>query len=161
MQLRQITRPDHDTVLALNQGALDGVGPLDGDRLEWILGLADQMLLADDDGTIAGFALTLMPGTEYDSANYRWFCERYEAFTYLDRIVIAPSHRRQGVGTAIYDAVEAAAAECHHPRVALEVNVEPPNVASLGFHTSRGYAEVGRLEQDDGKTVAMMVKSLT
>lgn len=161
MQLRQITPSDHDAVLALNQGALDGVGPLDAARLEWIIGMADQPLLADDDGTVAGFVLTLVPGTAYDSANYRWFCERYEAFTYLDRIVIAPSHRRRGVGTTIYDAVEAAAAERHHPRVALEVNVEPPNVASLGFHASRGYAEVGRLGQDDDKTVALMVKSLT
>jgi predicted GNAT superfamily acetyltransferase len=39
------------------------------------------------------------------------------------------------------------------------VYVDPPNEASLEFHGRRGYVEVGRLLQDNGKTVVLLVKN--
>ncbi|MGZ8719802.1 MAG: GNAT family N-acetyltransferase, partial [Aeromicrobium sp.] len=89
MEIRTIRSSDLDTVLTLNQGALEGVGTLDADRLQWIVGLSDQALVADFDGVIGGFVITIAPGTEYDSANYAWFEERFETHCYLDRIVVA------------------------------------------------------------------------
>jgi predicted GNAT superfamily acetyltransferase len=44
--------------------------------------------------------------------------------------------------------------------MALEVNVEPPNPASLAFHAARGYVEVGR-RVDGGKAVSLLAKDLT
>lgn len=39
-----------------------------------------------------------------------------------------------------------------------EVNVEPPNPVSTAFHTSMGFAEVGRQDTYGGSvTVALMV----
>ena len=49
---------------------------------------------------------------------------------------------------------------CTAGRLALEVNAEPPNPASLAFHAARGFAEVGRLG-GPGKAVAMLAKDLT
>lgn len=150
-----------DSVLTLNQGALDAVGPLDDGRLRWLLGMATeagQALVVDDAGTVAGFAMVFAPDTAYDSGNYRWFVERFAAFGYLDRIVVAASHRRLGVGTLLYDAAEQAARGSG--RLVCEVYVEPPNVASLAFHERRGYVEVGRLPQSNDKTCVMLAKQL-
>jgi len=156
MDIRPLAPADLDAVLSLNQGALDAVGPLDADRLAWLVGLADQVLVVDDGHTLAGFAVTVAPGTAYDSPNYRWFCDRYDDFSYLDRVVVAETHRRRGVGRSIYDKAEAASPE----RMTLEVYAEPPNAASLAFHSSRGFVEVGRRPQDNGKVAAMLVKEL-
>lgn len=158
VHLRSYTAADAAQVLALNQDNLDAVGWLDTERLAWLTGLADGCLVVEDDGVLAGFAITLVPGTAYDSINYRWFSERLADFRYLDRIVVSPDYRRHGVGTRIYDAAEDGARA--HGRLAAEVYVEPPNVVSLAFHERRGYAEIGRLEQADGKTCSMLVKEL-
>lgn len=157
MLLRPYESADAEQILALNQAALDGVGPLDLDRLHWLAGLTDLALVADDGG-IAGFAFVLCPRTGYDSVNYRWFGERYETFGYLDRVVVAPDRRRRGVGGLLYDAAEDASRSTG--RLVCEVYVDPPNEASLAFHSARGYAEVGRLRQADGKLSAMLVKEL-
>ena len=158
VRLRPYEPTDADAVLALNQANLDAVGWLDADRLEWLIGLAENALVVDEDGALAGFAITLAPGTAYDSVNYAWFAQRYADFSYLDRIVVAPAYRRSGVGSLIYDEAEAHASR--RGRLTAEVYVEPPNESSLAFHRRRGYAEVGRLVQANGKTCAMFVKEL-
>ncbi len=159
MRLRAYDPSDADAVLGLNQANLEAVAWLDADRLRWLVGLAQDCLVADDDGALAGFAITLLPGTAYDSANYGWFGLRYDDFLYLDRIVVAAEHRRRGVGNLLYDAAEERARA--HGRLAAEVYVEPPNEVSLEFHERRGYAEVGRLAQADGKVCSMLVKELS
>jgi len=159
MLVRQMEAADHDAVLALNQGALDGVGSLTAEKLQEIVGYAEQSVVSTDaDGALAGFALTLPPGTPYDSLNYRWYVDEYEAddFAYLDRVVVAPEFRRRGVGTLLYNVLEERARA--RELMALEVYVEPPNEPSLAFHRGRGYTEVGRLDQPNGKKVAMLVK---
>jgi len=158
VRLRPYEERDAAVVLALNQSNLDGVGPLDADRLNRLVGMATQSLVADDSGALAGFALVFGPRTDYDSSNYGWFVHRLRDFDYLDRIVVAPSHRRRGIGGLLYDAAEDGARA--RGRLACEVYVEPPNVASLAFHAARGYEEVGRLLQTNGKTCSMLVKEL-
>ena len=45
------------------------------------------------------------------------------------------------------------------PRLACEVNLEPPNEPSMRFHERHGFARVGE-QPVDGKIVAMLVKEL-
>ena len=45
-------------------------------------------------------------------------------------------------------------------RMVCDVDVEPPNDASLAFHTARGYREVGRLAKGTIKTVGLFSKDL-
>lgn len=153
MEIRPIEPTDFDAILSLNQGALDGVGPLDMERLEWIVSLADQVLVADIDGAIGGFVVTMTPGTAYYSPYYAWFEERFDDYCYLDRIVVSPAHRRRGIASRLYDEIE------QDLPVALEVYAEPPNVPSLAFHAARGYQEVGRQPHVNGKIVAMLLKA--
>jgi hypothetical protein len=157
--LRPIASGDVADVLELNERNVELLAPLDAARLEEITGWSHRADVIEVDGRFAGFVITIGSGTAYDSPNYRWFGALYgTSFHYLDRIVLSDSFRRRGLGSSVYEVIEADSADAG--RLALEVNVEPPNPGSLAFHTARGYAEVGRLGQP-GKTVAMLAKDLT
>lgn len=154
VSLRPIEPPDHAYVLDLNARHVDLLSPLGQHRLDTLLGWAHQALVAEVDGARAGFVLTFAPGTPYDS---RWYAEhsrRFDAFTYLDRVVVDDAFRRRGVATAVYDALEATADR----RIALEVNLEPPNEPSLAFHRARGYADLAELADGATKRVLLMAK---
>lgn len=151
--LRPITGDDHDFVLDLNRRNVELLAPLDRARLEQLIAWADRADVIEHDGERAGFVLTFAPGSAYDSGNYRWFGEHFgDDFYYLDRIVLDDGFRRHGLGRATYDELERTATA--YGRMALEVNVEPPNRPSLEFHHGRGYAEVARLGTE--KVVALM-----
>jgi predicted GNAT superfamily acetyltransferase len=156
--VRELARADWPAVLELNEASVRELSPLDEARLQYILVLAHAALVVDREGEVAAFAIAIGPGTPYDSANYRWFAERYERFLYLDRIAVGAAHRRHGLGALLYGAMEQAARP--FGQMVCDVNVRPRNDASLGFHAARGYEDVGRLEHGEVKTVALMRKQL-
>ncbi|MFI4984352.1 MAG: GNAT family N-acetyltransferase [Solirubrobacterales bacterium] len=158
MKLREITRADWPTLLELNLASVRELSELDERRLESLLSWAQRGLAVESDRAIVAFALAIAPGAAYDSDNYRWFGARFERFLYLDRIVVSDAMRRRGIGGQLYDAMEATAVGFE--RMVCEVNLRPPNEASLAFHTSRGYIEIGRLEHAGGKVVALLTKEL-
>jgi uncharacterized protein len=158
MTLREPIRADWPRLLELNLASVQELSDLDEARLRWILSLAHRSLVVENDGEVVAFAITMPPGVRYDSDNYRWFSTRFPQFLYLDRVVVAESLRRRGIGARIYDAMEVAAEP--FGRMVCEVNVVPLNEASLAFHASRGYIEIGRLEHSPEKVVALMSKEL-
>jgi predicted GNAT superfamily acetyltransferase len=155
--IRPLTLDDAPAVLAINEEIVHHLAPMDEAEYRWFLDVARCAWAAELDGEVAGFVLVLDPGVAYESRNYAWFSERFEAFLYLDRVAVDASVRRAGVGTAIYDAVEAAAAEAGLP-VLLEVNVQPVNEPSLAFHTARGYEALGELEHPGAKVTRMFAR---
>ena len=110
-------------------------------------------------GRFAGFVVTVDSGAAFDSGNFAWFTERYDVFTYLDRIVVHEGARRLGLAGRVYDEVEARTALVAL-LLTLEVNVDPPNDVSLAFHAGRGFEQVGERVIDD-HTVGMLVERLT
>jgi predicted GNAT superfamily acetyltransferase len=159
LTLRELTRADWPRVLALNDASVQELSELDEQRLRWILSLAHRALVVEDDAVEVGaFAIAVASGASYDSVNYAWFAERYERFLYLDRIAVAASMRRRGIATQLYEAMEAAAEPLG--RMVCEVNVDPPNPASLAFHAARGYVEVGELRLGRDKLVRLLAKEL-
>jgi predicted GNAT superfamily acetyltransferase len=170
-------RPDDlAAVHAINQAAVPAVGE---ETAEALAHIASQSCVAltveveeDNDPAgaseagegpvIAGFTFVLPPRADYDSLNYAWFGERYEEFLYLDRVAVSPEFQRQGIGRLIYEEVQRRGAqEWPTARVfALEVNLQPRNDASLAFHASLGFVEVGQREGDDHKVVSMQIKPL-
>lgn len=155
--LRPMTDADVPAVLRLNADHVELLSPMDAERLDRLRGWATRADVIACDGETAGFVLVFSPGTDYDSENYRWFTERFgDRFDYLDRIVIDDRFRRRGLASAVYDAVEAAAAA--RDRLVLEVNVDPPNEPSLAFHRRRGFEEVGQLGPA-GHRVSLMARS--
>ena len=113
--------------------------------------------------------IVIAPGADYDSPNYRFFESGADGdsvdgagFRYVDRIIVATAAHRRGVGRLLYGAVFDHAAQAGAPRVTCEVNVDPPNPVSLAFHSSLGFAEVGRQSNYGGEvTVAFMSAPVT
>jgi hypothetical protein len=148
--IRPIEHHDLDAIVDLNQAALEGVGPLDYESAALLVKESDQALALDDRGRLGGFVITLPSGATYDSTRYEWFEDRLEEYVYLDRIVVAETHRRRGVASRLYDEIEA------DLPVALEVY--DTNEPSLEFHRRRGYRQVGELKHE-GKRNLMLLKA--
>lgn len=157
--LRPLTPQDHAFVLALNEADVALLSPLDEVSLRALQARADRCDVVEVDGQRAGFLVTVPPGTDYASENYRWHGERFGAdFLYLDRVVLAPAFRGRGLAGAVYDQVEDDARP--RDRLVLEVNLDPPNEPSLRFHARRGFVEVGH-RGEPGHVVALLAKELT
>lgn len=151
--------PHHlDVVAGLNDREVPRVSPLGPDGLRSLLPACDLGVVAtDEDGAVAGFVLAIAPGAPYESVNYRWFDARGDDFLYVDRVVVAATHRRRGVATKLYDAVVARARATARDRVTCEVNIRPANDASLAMHRDRGFVELGRQDTTGGTlTVALL-----
>ena len=160
--LRAREASDLRPVAALNDREVPRVSPLGVVGLRAQVPRCDVALVAVADDAIVGFVLALAPGAEYDSANYRRFEQRGTDHLYVDRIVVARAHRQRGIAGMLYDAVEARARETGRREITCEVNVRPPNPASMAFHEGRGFAEVGRQDTTGGTlTVAMLALPLT
>jgi len=95
--------------------------------------------------------LAFREGTDYDSPNYRWFDAHYDAFLYVDRIVVAGSHQGRKLGALLYEDLFAFARASQVPRVTCEFDIEPPNEASRRFHARFGFREVGTQALGGGK----------
>lgn len=163
MLIRDYTSGDLAAVHAINQDEVPAVG---SETLDALGRIAEQSVIAlvaaDGASRIGAFCMVLAPGADYDSGNFRWFGERYADFVYLDRIAVAPTHQRQGLGRRLYAEVERLAAE-RHPTATdfcLEVNLRPRNDTSLAFHAELGFVEVGQRETDYGALVSLMTRPL-
>lgn len=159
--LRPIEPADHAFVLRLNADDVELLAPMDQTRLDQLLGWSSIAAIIEHDGDPAGFVLVMPADVDYDSEKFRWHAERFGPdFTYLDRVVIAPHARRLGLGRRAYDEIEQRVAATGSPRLALEVNLEPPNEPSLAFHAGRDYAEVG-VVGEPGRLVVMLAKEVS
>ena len=156
LRLREMCAGDHSRVLELNLASEHHLSPLDRGRLEWISALACRCVVVESAVEVVGFAFSIAPDSAYDSRNYAWLSQRFERFLYVDRVVVCERSRRRGIATLIYDELEVTAVA--FGRVVCDINVEPPNEASLAFHRARGYREQGRLTHPDGHIAALLCK---
>jgi hypothetical protein len=157
VEVRAPTQADRAWLLDANNAAVPNVNHLTSADLAALLNEAALVRVAELDGRPVGAVVAFAPGADYASANYRWFCARYPAFLYVDRVVVDPRARGRGAGRALYAAVIAAADRDHGSRVTCEVNLDPPNPGSMAFHARLGFREVARRD-NDGKTVAMLLR---
>ncbi|WP_083660397.1 GNAT family N-acetyltransferase [Acuticoccus yangtzensis] len=152
---------DMEAIAALNNAAVPNVNALSAEEMAAIAAMG-ALRIVRAEGAVAGLVLTLPEGQPYPSMNYAWFSGRFDAFLYVDRIVVAPEARGLGIGRALYDDTAARAAALGRPRVCAEVNVEPPNAGSMAFHAASGFnVLLDRLNAESGKTVRMMERPVS
>jgi uncharacterized protein len=160
VNIRDTITGDLPAALALNNGSIPALNALDAAEIERLFAFAAIALTAEVDGEFAGFCMAFPPGVDYASLNYGWFSRNFDDFIYLDRIAVNPAYRRLGIGRAFYaEIVERFTGV--FPHLLCEVNVRPRNDASLLFHHSIGFREVGQQDTDGGnKTVSLLALEL-
>lgn len=147
----------------LNDAAVPAVNALGADGIAAHLPRCDVALVADDPrtGDPLGFLLALAPGSGYASENYRWFATHRPGSLYVDRVVVAPHAHGRGVGRALYAAVDDAAGRSGLAEVTCEVNLDPPNPASLAFHRRLGFTQLGEQTTSGGTVrVALLARAV-
>ena len=154
--LRALRDDDLEALVAINDGAYPAVPITPILEFEALLAYGDLVLVVDD-GEPAGFLLTMGPGLDYASENYRWFSGRSDAFLYIDRIVLAPRLQGLGLGRRLYEAAFDAARSRGARELFAEVNLEPPNPGSLAFHARMGFERIGEQPTKDGAVVVALL----
>jgi predicted GNAT superfamily acetyltransferase len=161
VKIERPTAADYPEILEVNESGLPHVNRISVDDLAKFAEQSHYFKVARDEGRIGAFLLAFSEQAAYDSPNFLWFRDRYPRFVYIDRIVVAPSLRRSGIGRLLYADLEREAS-AHAPDLTCEVNLEPPNPSSLVFHERSGFIEVGRQHTGGGeKFVCLMSKDLS
>ena len=112
-------------------------------------------------GQADAFLMAFDQDARYDSPNFLWFRERFDRFVYVDRIVVAGHARGRSLGRLLYSELFGCARQAGHERIVCEVNLDPPNPASMAFHASLGFAEIGSGSvANGGKTVSYLERKL-
>ena len=104
--IRDVREHELDSVLALNNAAGPAILPLDAATLRRFYDNAEYFRVAERDGTLAGFLVGFGSDADARQRQFRWFRDRYPAFFYIDRIVVASRRRGGGVGRAFYADVQ-------------------------------------------------------
>ena len=161
ISIRNVKPADFARILELNQTAVRHTSSMDLARLAKLDHLADYHKLALIDGQIAGFLMGMCYGTPYINANFQWFSDRLKDFVYIDRVVVDAAFAGHGVGSALYQDLANFARRIDITSLVCEINVEPPNPASMAFHQKWHFKEIGSEARDDGqRRIAMMVAEL-
>lgn len=155
--IRDATDADHAAILALNLESEHLLSPMDAEKLRQLdAQSAYHRVVVDADG-VGAFLLVLRESADYDSANYRWFSERYDRFLYIDRIAVAANRQGRGYGAALYNDLFAFARAAGIAEVVCEFYSEPLNEVSQRFHARCGFREVGREWLANGKQVSLQI----
>ncbi len=160
LAIRDVLENDLDAVLAVNNTAGEGILTMNKAQLGHFFAMADYFRVAEVDGHLAGFLIAVREHADHDSPNFLWFRDHFEQFLYIDRIVIARDNRRHGLGRVFYSDVQSYA-EVRVPQLACEVFLEPRDDATVLFHGSFGFHEVGqqRMPGND-RPVSLLCKEL-
>jgi hypothetical protein len=160
MQVSDITPADLGDVLAINEACVPHVNSLGLLEMQWFAKHAAYFRVVRDKRRLAGFLIGLGPGLAYESPNYQYFCRRHAQFGYVDRVAVAATARRLGVGSLLYDDY-AASLKGVAPLMVCEVNIRPPNPSSMAYHEKHGFVCVATQETEEGKKeVALMERRL-
>lgn len=158
VSLRAPTTSDLPALLALNNAHAAELGALSPEAFAHLVAMSFRTRMTE---AADAFLVALEQGAPYDSPNYRRFSERFERFTYIDRVAVAASARKKGLGRALYEDLIAAAVAAGHDILACEVNFDPPNPVSDAFHAHFGFEEIGRARLPErGKAVRYLILAL-
>lgn len=160
--LRPLRHENTSEVLRLNRAAAPAVFALDASELARLLALSPlHQAAAQDDGDLAGYALAFAHDHPYDGEEFLALRSLINApFVYVDQIVVNPDTRAAGIGRMLYQALTEQAHRLGATVLCCEVNLIPPNPASLAFHHRMGFAAIGEMETSDGRRVVLLRKDL-
>lgn len=158
--LRPLEPRDHAAVLAVNATCQPEVAPLELADLTGLLARYGRHSVAVDlrRGRVIGYLLTFdSEETGYNDEEIHAFRTAVaRPFVYVAQIALAAEFRRVGLGRVLYESVFSAARTRGRPRLCADVNLRPPNDASLRFHARLGFRSIGEMETSIGYRVALL-----
>lgn len=158
MEIRNITPADVPALLALNNAEAERVNALTADALEALLRNAFAARMTGDG---RGFLIAFDHATPPQGPNHAWFTARESYFAYIDRVLVMPEGRGQGVARALYEDLARIALAEQTGLLVCEVNLAPPNPGSIAFHERLGFTACGEAtDPRTGKRVQYMRKPL-
>jgi predicted GNAT superfamily acetyltransferase len=162
LRMRVMSEADIPAALALNNAAQPAMNPLTEDDMRELFSYSDIALVGiNHQRELIAFLICLSMGKPYTSENYRWFEERGVRHLYVDRVVVAPSAKGTGIGTALYESVFAHARQIGANEVTAEVNLDPPNPGGVAFHERLGFRRLAEQSTRGGTVhVALMARSV-
>ena len=158
--IRPARLEDIPGIVTINAAGQPGVSALTAEAVADALTDAAYVAVAVVGGEVSGYMIGYMADDACDGEEFAWFQARLPRFLYIDQIAVAPTARRAGVGAQLYEHVMSFADARAIPSLVCEVNLEPPNPASLRFHARLGFQEVGVLAVTDGRTVSLQRRDL-
>lgn len=157
MQIRSANFEDLEIIHKLNESILPHVNSISIVDFEEFLKITSFFLVIEVNEKIVAFMIVLGPAKPYKSENYQFYCNKYQSFDYVDRIVVDIKSQRYGYGRSLYNYLKE---HSNEERITCEVNVNPPNPVSQEFHRAMGFSEVGQLNTKCGKLVSLLVKEI-
>lgn len=158
LTIRPADARDVADIVVANNAEIPAVSELDADKALELIDLAETAIVAEVDGTFAGFVFGLPSGIDsFRATNYRWFEEQLDDYLYVERIVVADGNQGRGIGRRFYDHLIETSDRAH---LVSEVNTDPRNDASLAFHDRFGFEPIGELTYGDGITCAKLARRL-
>ena len=152
-----ITPQHFDALHQLNQDHAVELSSLTPATFQNMIISASYTRCVDDGALLIAFD----QDNDYDSPNFQWFRARYARFIYVDRVVVSPERRGEGLARLLYDDLFAFARRAGHERIVAEVNSDPPNPGSDAFHAAMGFGTVGEARlADRGKSVRYIARAL-
>ena len=143
MTIRDAQPQDFAAIVRLTLESEHFMSRMERARLDELAAQCAYLRVAEVEGAIAAFLIGFAPGSAYTSENFRWFCERYDSFLYIDRIAVDGRFRGRGLGVQLYEDFFSFAHERGIARVVAEFDVDPPNPVSAQLHRRFGFREVG------------------
>ena len=150
MTLTDATRAHWAQILLINEGSVNFLSPWSADRLAFLHDHAAYHKVVLDDERVAAFLMAFAPDAPYDSVNYQWFEARLTDFLYIDRVVVAPRARGQGLASRLYRDLFDQARARGIAQVVCEFDIDPPNPVSEAFHRRFGFSEMGKQQVAGG-----------
>ena len=158
VKIRPASFRDFQTIIKLNQAAIDATAPMDLAQLQQLHAWSDYHKVVTHEAQVVAFLLVLSAGKEYQSLNYRWFDDHYDSFLYVDRIVVDESFTGMKIGSLLYQDLFAEAKNRDIKVITCEYNIKPLNTVSQSFHQRFGFNEVATLWLNgDTKQVSLQV----
>ena len=158
--LRPMRADDANSVIALNAEVEVLTSEMDAARFLALFDVSSMKIVAERDGEILGFVFAMGDFCRYKNPNVDWFRARIRSYLYVDRIVVHESSRGLGIGQLLYRHTFEVAQGTGARSVCAEINVAPPNPASLRFHARGGFVEIGRRKPGGGKVLSMQMRPL-
>ena len=135
MNIRNAQPADLDSIVRINNQHTQWLGEKDQEFFEKYC----SMIILAEETQVQGFILLMNQDTPYNSLHFQWFRQRYNKFSYVDRIAVDQEARGRGIGTELYQFVREVA-----PLTPVFCEIAAENQDSRRFHTKIGFRKVGK-----------------